>query len=106
MPCDCEKCFFCLHGLTTGIAHPKNERVTIEHACGSRHHTNKCSTERVLLKKKNGDDMVNSVYCRMCYRKQYNDEIETEVKKSRCLKSKFGCVQCKEPICKHMLAKI
>ena len=49
-------------------------------------------TERVLLKRKNGDDMVNSVYCRMCYRKQDNDEIETEVKK-------FGCVQCKEPIC-------
>jgi hypothetical protein len=99
VPCDCEKCFFCLHGLTTGIAHPKNERVTIEYACGSRRRTNKCSTERVLLKKKNGDDMVNSVYCRMCYRKQDNDEIETEVKKSRCRKSKFGCVQCKEPIC-------
>lgn len=99
VPCDCEKCFFCLHGLTTGIAHPKNERVMIEYACGSRRRTNKCSSERVLLKKKNGDDMVNSAYCRMCYRKQDNDEIETEVKKSRCRKSKFGCVQCKEPIC-------
>ena len=39
VPCDCEKCFFCLKGLTTGIAHKKNERVTIEYACGSCCHT-------------------------------------------------------------------
>ena len=45
VPCDCKKCFFCVHGLTTRIAHKKNERVVIEYACGSRRRTNKCTTE-------------------------------------------------------------
>ena len=61
VPCDCEKCFFCLKGLTTGIAHKKNERVKIEYTCGSRRHTKKCTTERVKLKN-------YSDYCRMCLR--------------------------------------
>jgi len=99
VPCDCEKSFFCKHCLTTGNAHKKNKRVVIEYACGSWHRTNKCTTEQVLLKKKNGDDMKNSTYYRMCYRKQDGDDATTEVKKSHCNNSKFGCAQCKEPIC-------
>jgi hypothetical protein len=42
----------------------------------------------------------------MGYRKQDGDDATTDVKKSHCNNSKFGCAQCKEPICKHMLAKI
>ena len=99
VPCDCNKCFFCKHSLTTGIAHKKNERVVIEYACGSRRRTNKCTTERALLKKKNGDDMKNSTYCRVCYRKQDGNDATTDVKTSHCNNSKFGCAQCKKPIC-------
>ena len=46
VPCDCEKCFFYLKGLTTSAAHKKNERVTIEYACGSRRRTKKCTTSK------------------------------------------------------------
>ena len=103
VPCDCEKCFFCLHGLTNGIAHPRNKNVTIEYACGSRRRTNKCSTERVLLKKKNGEDMDYSDYCRMCLRMQpdndYYRSLTSRQRKKLCNNSRTGCVQCEEPIC-------
>ena len=58
-PCDCEKCFFCLNGLTNGIAHPptKKRKVVVEYACGTRLTTNKCTNERVNILGK-------------CYRKQ------------------------------------
>jgi hypothetical protein len=38
VPCDCDKCFFCVNGLTNGITHSqsKKARVTVEYAaeCG------------------------------------------------------------------------
>eukprot|EP00956_Cyclotella_meneghiniana_P022021 scaffold40902_cov50-Cyclotella_meneghiniana.AAC.1 len=52
VPCDCEKCFFCVHNLTTGIDH-KRKNVTIQYACGSQRRTKKCTTDKVHLKKKN-----------------------------------------------------
>jgi len=66
VPCDCNKCFFCLNGITTGIAHPptKKAKVTVEYKCGKRVMTNKCTDVRVSLELKGGS------YCRMCYRKQ------------------------------------
>ena len=30
-PCECEKCFFCLHGLTSGISHGGIKRKAIFH---------------------------------------------------------------------------
>ena len=45
VPCNCNKCFFCLNGITTGIAHPptKKAKVTVEYKCGTRVTTNKCT---------------------------------------------------------------
>ena len=99
VPCDCEKCFFCLHNLTTGIDH-KRKKVTIQYACGSRRQTKKCTTERVLLKKKNGEDMKWKTYCYMCLRNQPKDDGYTaKERQKRCNKSMWGCAQCQEPIC-------
>ena len=93
VPCDCEKCFFCLNGLTNGIAHKsKKRKVTINYA-GSRITTDKCTTKRMNFGMKNSD------YCRMCYRKQ-DDSLSSVAKKDRCKTSILGCPQCHEPICK------
>ena len=59
-PCDCNKCFFCLNGITTGIAHPptKKAKVTVEYKCGTRVTTKKCTDVRVSL----GLGMVSGSY--------------------------------------------
>ncbi len=63
VPCDCGKCFFCLNGITTGIACPpsKKAKVTVEYACGMRVTTNKCTDEWVNL------GMLSGSCCWMCY---------------------------------------
>ncbi len=85
--------FFCLNGITTGIAHPpsKKAKVTVEYACGTRVMTNKCTSERVNL------GMLSGSYCRMCYHKHVN----TNKKEKKCRTSSLGCPICKEPICKE-----
>ncbi len=96
VPCDCGKCFFCLNGITTGIAHPPSTRakVTVEYACGTRVKTNKCMSDRVNLGLKSGE------YCRMCYQKQVSTElVKAKGRKQRCRTSRLGCAICKEPIC-------
>eukprot|EP00956_Cyclotella_meneghiniana_P037498 scaffold139642_cov36-Cyclotella_meneghiniana.AAC.3 len=85
-----------------GIDH-KRKKVTIQYACGSRRRTKKCTTDKVLLKRKNGKDMDYSDYCRMCLRMQPdNDYYKSLTNKQRqrlCNNSRTGCPQCKEPIC-------
>ena len=63
VPCNCDKCFFCLNGITTGIAHPPSKRakVTVEYACGTRVKTNKCTSNQVRL------GLTSGQYCQMCY---------------------------------------
>ena len=96
VPCNCGKCFFCLNGITTGIAHPPSKRakVTVEYACGTRVKTNKCTRDWVNLGLKSGE------YCRMCYQKQVSTElVKAKGRKQRCRTSRLGCAICKEPIC-------
>ena len=97
VPCDCGKCFFCLKGITNGIAHPpeKKAKVTVEYKCGARVTTNKCTNERVSL------GLASGSYCRMCYRKQLTTELLANERKKRCRTSQMGCPICKEPICKE-----
>jgi hypothetical protein len=102
VPCDCKCCFFCLKGMTGGVEHKRKKarQVTVEYACGSRRRTNKCTTERVLLKKKNGEDMKWKTYCKMCLRNQPKDDGYTaKERQKRCNQSKWGCAHCQEPIC-------
>ncbi len=97
VPCNCGKCFFCLNGITTGIAHPpsKKVKVTVEFNCGTRLKTNKCTADRVSLGMKSGG------YCRMCYRKQACTDLKANDRIQRCRTSAMGCAVCKEPICKE-----
>ena len=71
VPCNCGKCFFCLNGITTGIAHPpsKKAKVTVEYVCRTRVMMNKCTNKRVNL------GMLSGSYCWMCYRKQVTMEL-------------------------------
>jgi hypothetical protein len=99
VPCDCNKCFFCLNGITTGIAHPptKKAKVTVEYKCGKCVMTNKCTDVRVSL----GMVLVSGSYCRMCYRKQLTTELSTKERRKTSRTSAMGCPICKEPICKE-----
>lgn len=63
IPCECKKYFFCLNGLTSGIAHKTRTTVTtfVQHD-NTRVKTKGCTDERVNLERGNQ-------HCRQCYRK-------------------------------------
>jgi hypothetical protein len=106
VPCDCKKCYFCLHGLTGGIEHKrKKKKVMVQYACGTHLRTNNCTVDRCNLTTKSGKKMKDAQYCRMCYRQQEGSGLTTEEKKANCNKSTMGCVQCKEPICASCWAR-
>ena len=97
-PCDCNRCYFCINGLTNGIAHgislkrkvaKKNQKKVVD-----------CTEERVTCKKEDGTPMKYPDYCRMCYRKQAGSTLTKKQKSERCKDTKLGCEQCNEPICK------
>jgi hypothetical protein len=99
LPCDCKNCFFCLKGLTNGIAHKKpkvSKTVFIQHN-NSRTVQKGCTDKRVNLGR-------GSQHCRMCYRKQCNgtEEERARSKKEKmaaCSSSRMGCPSCDEMIC-------
>ena len=95
MPCECGKCYFCLHEMTNGIAHKggNRDRVVV-YANGVRIKTKRCTVVRVNLGRK------DSSYCRMCYRKQNTSGLNSETKKANFKTSTLGCASCLEPICK------
>ncbi len=66
VPCECNKCFFCVKGLTNSIIHrPSNKAIVfVEYACGTWATTNKSTSKRVNL------GMLSGSYCWMCYCKQ------------------------------------
>jgi hypothetical protein len=88
VPCDCNVCFFCLHGFTDGVHHErKRQKVTVEYACGSRMRTNKCTTDRCSITLQNGDIMVNAQHCRMCFRMQTDKSLPRDERKAACGRS-------------------
>jgi hypothetical protein len=97
VPCDCDKCFFCLNKFTNGITHrwKKEAKVTVMYVCGTRVRTDKCTSNRVNL------GLVAVRYCRMCYRTQLNTELSSKERKKTCRTSKMECPICMEPICKE-----
>jgi len=62
VPYNCNKCYFCVNGHTSGIAHAQKKRAAaapiIEYKCKTRVRTKECLTEHVDLG-------VESCYCRM-----------------------------------------
>jgi hypothetical protein len=82
VPCDCGICFFCLNGITTGIAHPASKKEELL-----------WRADWVSLGMKSGG------YCRMCYQKQASTDLKANDRIQRCRTSAMGCAVCKEPIC-------
>ena len=65
LPCESDKCFFCLNSLTTGVDHKrKRHTVTafVQHDC-SRTKTIDCTDKQVDLQ-------IGSSYCKQCYRER------------------------------------
>ena len=108
MPYGCQKCYFCLNGHTTGIAHKaKKQRVKmVEVRTGLITWTEQCTTVRVNIDR-------GSSWCIQCYRKQEGDVdengklLDKAQKKKNCKSSRMGCPQpgCKEHICKNCWAE-
>ena len=67
-PCNCKKCYVCINGHTTGIAHAgkKQSAQKMIYKCGTRAKTHECGTVCINLGK-------GSKYCKMCYRLQGDD---------------------------------
>ena len=97
LPCECDKCFFCLNSLTSGIDH-KHKRKTVTHFVQHDHTRTKtfdCTDKRVDLQ-------IGSSYCKQCYRER------TGTRKQKMEKfptSHMGCPSCEEHICKSCWEK-
>ena len=99
VPCNCQECYFCINGLTTGIDHKKRkERVSVVYAQkNKRVKMTTCADVAVrvkLAKYAKG----RGRYCGMCYRNQPGKCSAT--KKKKCRRSYMGCPFCEEPVCK------
>jgi hypothetical protein len=92
LPCECNKCFFCLHSLTTGLDH-KRQKTTITHFVQhdrTRTKTVDCTDKRVNLGR-------GTSYCRQCYRERSGTK---EEKMLNIPGPAMGCPSCDEHIWK------
>jgi len=102
-PCRCEKCYFCIKGLTNGIVHKHTGKRSSE-GNGDSATTKKskavveCTDDRVGLTLADGSPMKWNDYCKKCLEKR-SGKWKDKVKK--CPTSKLGCAKCNEPICRE-----
>ena len=97
LPCECNKCFFCLNSLTTGIDHKRQKRTVTHFVQHDRTRTKTvgCTDKRVDLQ-------IGSNYCKQCYRERPGTR---EEKLDGINYSRMGCPSCEERICKECWAK-
>ena len=98
IPCNCEMCYFCINGYTSGIAHAGDkctpDRMSIG---GKKVKVDKCTEERVtLLKYEKLSD-----YCRMCYAGFKENGMNAKEKRNAANKSSKKCGYCKVLICEE-----
>ena len=102
LPCDCKQCFFCTAGKTTGrIAHRPLGRQVYRISEDAYTLGPRCS--RGCWKISNAKQP-----CRMCLSKRRETHGANELhkdSKKKCTKSRFGCKECKIPICEHCWEK-
>ena len=99
-PCDCEQCFFCVNGLTNGIAH--KDTVKRKPAKKYKKEVVECSEDRVRLTKEDGTPWTSSDYCRVCNRNSNKPKgVSFAIWKKDLTKSMLGCAQCNEPVCEE-----
>jgi hypothetical protein len=99
VPCDCRMCFFCEHGLTSGIVHKhelENARVTVvTHKDNSTSKVKGHTPFRVDLQK-------GSSYCRQCLKKlrktSEGKKLKSKEAQWQCRDSRMGCAACDEHI--------
>ena len=102
VPCECDKCYFCLNGHTTGIGHQKKyQKIKVIHTKNMKiTRVGRCTNDWLPLGK-------GSSYCRMCMRKLHlvtgkDGKTLTSIQKRKlCTNSTKGCPQpgCNEHIC-------
>jgi hypothetical protein len=88
IPCDCKTCFFCIKGLTHGVDHQWQGRLS------TRNDTETCPNERIVI-------ASTPQRCRACYqqlRLEYHDWTVKRVK-SRCHQTRLGCSKCQVIVC-------
>ena len=92
LPCECNKCFFCLQSLTTGIDHKRKRHTvrTFVQRDGTRTKTDDCTDKQVNLGK-------GSAHCRQCNRERTGTRAQ---KMYKIPKPEMGCPSCDEVICK------
>jgi len=99
IPCACNVCFFCNHGLTYGVAHP----VLTKSGSKKRYRNNsdrpviECTGERKLMGKTSSTRM-----CCVCYykRKQDNPSNKSSKELRRGVpNTKMGCKKCNKYVC-------
>ena len=74
--------FFCIHGLTSGVARTGIKRKAVfRYQCGGYKVTKGCTEELVRLTKKVGESMKSTAYCRMCVQKDTRDRTHREKQK-------------------------
>lgn len=104
VPCDCGACFFCINGLTNGIAHKHTgKRRSSEGGGGSATKKSRAVVEctmgkRVGLTLEDGSPMKWNDFCKKCLEKRdgkWKDKVKN------CPTSKLGCAKCNEPICRE-----
>ena len=95
VPCDCDECFFCKKGLTTGIFHNRASVVMSSPGGSRKKRKIQCTSRRVRL------DVSSGQYCRQCYRNQSGTSLTNAQKRKNCKQSWLGCPSCNEPICKQ-----
>ena len=87
IPCSCNRCFFCVQGLTHGIAHkPKYGRRRV-------------STDTVIIDHPTMPEKLSKYtnYCRVCYhakRHQHPNKTAHEIKSKLCNKTTKGYPSC------------
>ena len=99
IPCDCDKCYFCLNGHTLGIDHAPKKRkahrpTAILYKCNTKMKVETCKDVKERV-----DIMKGGNYCKMCYRKQDKKGSTFPERKKKCNTTRLGCPICKEHVC-------
>ena len=93
IPCNCKICFFCVNGLTCGVAHKTRgaKRNTPSHARPA------CSKDRMPM------GTQNSSCCAMCIwrGKAANPGMTLTKIRESCTQSRLGCLTCQEHVCEE-----
>ena len=90
LPCNCEQCFFCKNGKTSGITH--KPKIRFRENLVPRGHS--AQREQVA---------IHSQRCKSCYekKKQEHPSWKSRAIVKKCKKGTLGCKACNEVVCEY-----